>query len=294
MVVLANVAFISAARATDQPVVNLKEGQTYLHDYPALGPGNTQDAAGDIDPATCSSTPGNPCDLIPIHIGEPSGSGDFVVTIKVTWDQQPVANGVTTTNQIDVYLWDDPPKKAVRTKSSGVAGAAQVGVDAPKNRKFSLVVWNNQGANNGYHVNMHYFPAQGARPDESLDPTFKAPADTSGSATPTPRSSPRATPSVTGGGSTPVFPSLAPTGGIALGADPFASDPTFANLGAAGFDRSQLTGQARNFAPPAAKVSPPRPVRGLTVALWMTLVPLVLVGLGVAWFARRRPVALRI
>ena len=74
---------------------------------PAEPPARTPPFA---DPASCADAPGHVCDLIPIHLGEPSDLEEYIVRIKVTFKTQPLANGVLGSNDIDIYLWNDPPR----------------------------------------------------------------------------------------------------------------------------------------------------------------------------------------
>ncbi|MDQ1372806.1 MAG: hypothetical protein QOJ09_144 [Actinomycetota bacterium] len=286
------------AGADVQPVVSISEGQTYKHTYDPLG---APDPSGSfVTPADCESAPGHVCDVIPIHIAEPSDPHDYVVRIRVTFKADKLANGVESSDDIDLYLYDDPPKDRDDPPdgstdeimhSAGTSTTESVGIDSEPGRKFSLVVYHSLGQNTGYTFEARYFGGGGVRPDESLEPGFtpKLPSE-GGGATTTPSSSPKPRP-----GFTPLAASPSGPLGGDLALDTGAGFSDFGLPGVGGpssLDQANANAARDIFGRQDRTVGRIKPVSDATVALWMTISPLALIAVGGLWLMRRRPAAL--
>jgi hypothetical protein len=287
------------ARADAYDPIVINEGQTYRKSYPALG---AADPSGSFTaPADCPGAPGHICDLIPIHIGEPADPNDYVIRIRVTFEADKLANGVESSDDLDVYLWDDPPADHDKDKeggdedpdeimhSAGTSSTESVGIDSLPSRKYSLLIYHSLGRNTGYNVEVRYFPGGGVRPDESLEPEFIADLPSghgpSGSVATPSRTSPFAS-----------VPNPAGAVGVDLAVDTGGNaflDPNLPGVGGpSSLDNANRLGSIFGRRPTAT--GPPKPVRDLTVALWMTITPALVLAAGAFLFMRRRPAALLI
>jgi hypothetical protein len=167
-------------------------------------------------------------------------------------------------------------------RSAGTLPPDRVRFDATSHLRYLLVVNNSTGANLGYTVEISSRYDKFVEPQGVGDTAFAAP--TTDSPLPPP-------PPLTPGGST-FSDDLSPAGGLGaqLSPDPVPVDPD-ADL--AGLQSGGLPG-ANFLRRPGESTGPPKPVSGVTVALWLALLPVLVIAGAAYWFVRRRPSTLRI
>jgi hypothetical protein len=177
--------------------------------------------------------------------------------------------------------------------NNGAITPEVVRADVQSHDHYFLTINHASGVNQGYTVKVisKYVPY--TPPHEAPEVTFDSSAPFTGQTTSGSASS--GTGRIGGGGggaslspvaSVPGATSLSPFAGIP-GADQDLTQLTGSDLG------SLINGRIaprRDTGPPA----PPKPVSGATVAIWLFLVPAVVLGGAAVWFARHRPAALRV
>jgi hypothetical protein len=297
----------AAADDGDGATMNVGLNQTVTQEYPAiLGQDPATGQVQDHDPDTCRSVAEATCTVIPLSFEVPPHLQKYDVytaDVKVIWDPgQNVQTGTfvgADANDLDIYIWYDPydaddPRytngSTALSHSASTNMPEEVKLDASTAQKFLLVVNNSNGVNNGFKVVVvtNYTPFEGV--SESLDTGFAKPVDLSGDS-----SLPAAASPTSGVRELPASPAAAaPVAPASVTPEVSGLDPTLSGLSGAGADSVLNTGAAGNFFKPAAAVKPPKPVSGLAIVLSCGVVPILLVGLGAAWFRRRRPVALTI
>jgi LPXTG-motif cell wall-anchored protein len=250
------------------------------------------------------------CDVIPITIkAPPSGEQEGFVRISISWEAEREPTGATSlaTNDLDIYLWNDPPGDQTATSTpddpdtdedesednnpaASGNNPERLNLFVTEETEYLMVVSNFAGRNAGYTVEYRYFGADHAPP--SVVGGLGAPAAPSG----TTSSGDLVGSLVRPDGANPPAP-FTPTP-AALPALPEAaveSDGDFAAFDgldldeelAAPKDVAAFTRHVRD----AARLGDPS---AMALLAWLGLVPAALFG-GLGFFLwRRRPVALRV
>jgi hypothetical protein len=317
--------FAPGAQAVLKPTLVLKAGQTIsLHGGPFAGVTrpyetyngtfNASDGNQYLEPSHCDgSDPSDPaasdCDRFPIKLSVPKsdlGVKDYLITVRLNWNiigkvkSVPLAGDVNV-HQLDAYLWENPIphlfKDGKDTGTNAPPSLSSINENAPvkmalvdpKVLTYDLVVANRAGPDaEGYDLTVQLQDLTGPLPiDLSIDtgglPPASSTASSAGKPVPTVRSSAEPTPATPSPASVaiPTLPGLAGVGPDSqldrAGGIPLDLNPT----------QAALAGQGRNLGPPG-------PASGLGLVLSLVVVPAVILGLGAAWFARRRSGLLRI
>ena len=233
------------------------------------------------------------CDTIPLKIAVPQleAVDEFFVTVEVSWDNP------TGQTDMDMYLWDnmqiakrqDPEAETYSELASGTSSDQNpetAKLFRPELGDYNLTVINALGVNTGYKVKVYMTVARGDEIFELLEQPAAPTLDNSGGADPPPVDYSADTPPASAGGvsSAPLAPPPNALDELAILPD---SDLD------SGFDstfESALTAPDPGGETAALVNERPDPVSGLTVFLWLAIVPLAL-GAGALWFLRRRRVA---
>jgi hypothetical protein len=304
------------AHADQLDPITVGPGQTIQKDEgPILGQDTvTPNVLGDPSPDNCQTLPS--CNVVPINFTLPKGFNKldtYVATISVTWQSVAAGNRNVggASNDVDIYLWAEaffenecktpanapagytPPRYCThdlaKSAASGQIQPEVVKLDATDRQKFLLLVNNSTGPNTGYHLKIESRYAAYNRPVESLDTGFSP--STGGSALAPPpdlsAAGPAASPSVNSSSTEVTPPDLTAFGGSS-GLDADLGGIQAANLA------DVLKGGGSLFKPATVRAKPASSPSSLSLILWLVLVPIVVAGLGGAWFVRRRPAALRI
>lgn len=296
--------------ALEQEGLKVAENETDAREYqpiPLFNPA-PDTAAVDTSPESCRTAAW--CDVIPLDVVRAPGVGpddEYFVQVKLEWETDEIPeNEVTgearTTNDLDLYVWDDDPEApAPRYMSASVGEPEELSMFRPVGR-YWVVVANYLGFNTGYRLSAHYEPNPLPPPFELLEPVFDLP--------PLPAEEPLPElPVEEADEPEPVVTAPEPAPPVAAPAPPAppAPEPTFepvpveADPDFADFDDSDF--EDALAAPPqsdvlrerrARTVAPPEPASAPSVVFWMALVPLALAAGGGIWLARRGSGVLRI
>jgi hypothetical protein len=306
---------ILPAHADEVAAITVGPGQTIEKDEaPILGQDTvTPNVLGDPSPDNCQTLPS--CNVVPVTFSLPKGYNKldtYVATVSLTWQSVAAGNRNVgaASNDLDLYLWAEaffepecktPPNAPAdykppaycthdlaKSANSGQIQPEVVKLDATDRQKFLLLVNNSTGANTGYHIKIESRYSAYSRPLESLDSGF-APSGAGSAVAPPPDLS-AAGPAVSPVASetTPAVtaPDLSALGG------PSGLDPDVANI--QGSNLADVLQGGKLFKAATVRTTSGRPPSSLALVIWLVLVPLLVAGLGAAWFVRRRPAALRI
>jgi len=271
----------------------------------ANGTLNASDGNQFMEPTHCDgSDPTDPaasdCDRIPLKLNVPKtdlGKKDFLIAIRIDWQvigtvRDVPATGDVNIHQLDAYLWQNPiPHVITDGKDTGTNAPPSLSsinenspikmalVDPPV-LNWDLVITNRAGPDSdGYDLSITLQDLTGPLPvDLSVDTLTNPPL--SSSPVPAPKaasvaSAPAAATPTPEAVNVPTLPGLA---GV-------APDSQLDAAGGAPLDLNPVQGA---LARQANTLGPPGPASGLGLVLWLVVLPVVLLGLGGAWFARRR------
>lgn len=310
----ATLAVADPAGASRREGIEITGGQVVTKSYPPIRLNSGGGGAGSRKvnkPADCNTVVY--CDTVPLLVDVPPGTPDdseFVVRISLKWEQTPGPVG-TSSNDMDLYLWDDPQGTTDVAHSASSGNPEIANLVSPRKVKYQIVVDNFAGVNQGYELKVEYISGDFTPPDESLDPTFKpedkeqegfaaatGPNDDSGSDDPPPP------PKSSGSGSGAAFDAgaTAPDGSGSGGGLPSfplpgtGSDAFLLGLPDAGDDPLADTGGGSQlFRPTLGRATGPAgPVPAPVLVFWLVAAPLALLIGGAIIVRRRRPVALTI
>lgn len=316
----ASVALVTAAltgpvtpvAALEQPGVRVEEDQTVEKEYgpiPASAPAPTNKQVNPYKPDTCRTVAY--CDVIPLEIVTPPGlaeADEFFVNVELSWTTMSTpgtpATNPTTVNDLDLYVWDDPQGEEEVELSATATVPEELSLYRPTKGKYQIVVVNYLGPNTGYKLKVAYKPERIVPPFESLEPDFQPPVEPVVEAGPvTPpldlsEPEPLPLPDLSAAPvALPPSPVVAPEPVVAppLEPVPVEPDPDFADFADSEFEEALA-------APPqtdvlrerrARAVGPPEPASGVSLVLWLAIVPLALVAGGGFWLATRGSAVLR-
>ena len=247
------------------------------------------------------------CDTIPLEVVVPATlkrSDEFYVTVSLEWTTSAVPPTPYTKpqeiNDLDLYVWDDPPADEPLQHSATDAEPEQLRLFRPAKGRYSIVVFNYRGPNSGYRLKVTYKPEKIIPPYESLAPDF------------TPVAAPAApfeppvdqadTPAL------PIDTSPAPTTATTLAPPPQEAkapaaltpvpvepDPDFSNFNDSAFDQ-QLAASANDILKQkeAKAVGPPRHASRATLVFWLAVVPLLLLAAGGIWLSKKGSAVLKL
>ena len=245
-------------------------------------------------------------DAIPLDVVVPAGLGDdeeYFVAIVVEWDTtqtpgDPVAypDG-RTANDIDVYVYTDPPtteeaERRGHTPASAttpyVAAGARVLVPEQAflfhpDGRYWIVVENFLGVNTGYEVTVTWYSESFRPPVEKLAPEPSPPS----TAAPTPRRVGEPPRSRTPATFRRLEPSELTTPSSLPPTDTIDDDFDAAEFDTSGFDDELAAPLPVGLAPIATRPDPPS---DLALFFWLLAVPLGIVAVGGALIARRRAI----
>ncbi|HVW33195.1 MAG TPA: hypothetical protein VHL53_11700 [Acidimicrobiia bacterium] len=259
------------------------------------------------------------CDVVPLEIVLPPTlrpSDEFFVSVALDWKTQTLpavsvpGKDVTRPadfNDLDLYVWADPaagqPADDHPAGQSATASRPEkVRLFRPTKVKYSIVVFNYQGANTGYTLRVDYRPEAIVPPFESLAPTYNPPAPPADTPlTPVEEPEPAGTPPV----ETPAPPAGPPTAAPASppgvqAASPLTPvavepDPDFSNFADDAFDRQLAAPSTDVLQEKQAKaVGPPPPASTSTLVFWLAIVPLLLVAGAGFWLSRKGSAVLKL
>ena len=289
------IALPTTQPATASRVEPVRVSESAPYEQPR-GPIAGQDPAGRIiGPGDCAVVPS--CHVMALEVAQPAigPDEDFLVRLTISWDSRPV--GESSTNNLDVYVWNDPPGAAPIAQST-VNEPETITLFRPEKPRYEIVVLNRFGPNTGYAVRAELSREALVRPFESVAPgqASRTPARPSSNAAPAaapgPPSGRGATPTVEATASDvpapTVTPELAPAPAAMTEPDPQLAALADEPAGLDSLSRPAVTGSAGRGAGRA-----PAPVSGPAALFWMVLLPLALVGGGGVWLKRQAPAALR-
>ena len=264
--------------------------------YPPIA-GNYQAVAANFTPSGCGDETNTApfqtfCDRIPLKIAVPEldAADEFFVTIELSWDNP------SGQNDLDMWVWDDTqiakredPESGTYTELAAATSADQnpeiAKLFRPELGDYNVTVMNALGPNTGYKLKVYMTVARGDEIFELLEQPAAPTVDNSGGDAPPVDYSADAPAAGAGGvSSAPFAPPQNALDELAILPD---SDLD------SGFDsnfESALTAPDPGGDTAALINERPDPVSGLTVFLWLAVVPLTL-GAGALWFLRRRRVA---
>lgn len=281
-----------------EPVLVISEGQTIEEEYTAAPVG----AAGEeTNPSLCAKRPD--CDVVPLKVIVPDRlksadtTEDFFVRISMTWPMDVEGPIGTSENDMDMYIWDNPPGDEEVASGASSANPERASLVNPRKGDYSIVVVNFTGANRGYTLKAEWITGEITTPYEALEPgrqqssgggeaeeEFEPPEDFSGLPVDESAFAP-----------VPAEPSPEPE---AAPLTPIAGDDAFGfSLPAAPALRPSLSGDSEAGASlfdsqPASALGPADPVPVPVVLFWLLVVPAALVGAGFLFLRQRRPAAL--
>jgi hypothetical protein len=265
-------------------------------DYPPI-PASFEESTTAVTPTPtgCGNPDGTPdsenpppfgamCDTIPLRINPPTDIGpadDYVVTIVVSWDDnagEPVGAGGTVAD-LDLHFFDNgqiakraDPEDTSTTEITSSAGATipeSIKICCPDLIDYNIVVVNaGAGPNTGYHVHVEMKILKAEKIFELL------------------AESPTATTRPDDPGTLPEDLSNVP---LPVGIDDLASvpglDTDFGDLASAPLEKA-LEGLPSGTE--TVGISKPSPVSGMTVALWLALMPALGIASAAVFAWRRR------
>lgn len=254
------------------------------------------------------------CTRVPIEIIPPANRGateDYVVVLSVAWEADDVETpdnigGKQESNDLDVYLYhrapvlDDegnPEKNEDGTTKedyveTGRSASGQrpevIKLFRPEEIEYHLVVVNFVGVNRGFTVTLEFqdaaFTIPGITDDAGSSPSAAGPSFTP------PASAPSNSLALGGGG---AAPQVAPAAPELPSLAPSVSDDDFGFADEIDASLLEADEPTRNSLFAEEEIRAPEPVTGASLALWLGLLPLALLGGILALVIRRRPSALR-
>ncbi|MEA3075607.1 MAG: hypothetical protein QOF60_515 [Actinomycetota bacterium] len=304
-VVLA-VGVIVPASAKPQGDITVREGQTIVRDFPAMGAGaGTENQSA--HPDLCQQSP--TCDVVKLHIVLPADfdeSNEFAVQVRLDWNTRQLPNDQGQANDLDLFLWDepagDPTAPAPIARSVGTRVPEIVGLSKPQKGTYNITIRNASGVNEGYKLTVRWIDGRLSTPLESQEPDRATSGDGSVD------EQAAAPPADSGGTAFKFRPSQAPaflppsspgSGSTITGfGQSTGVDPQLDRIGAGSGDLSSLLGGDERKAAIAsiirqdAKHGPARPPSGVVMVVWLGAVPLVLLAAIGLLLYRFRPVAM--
>jgi hypothetical protein len=148
-----------AGLASAQPGITIASGQTVERDYPGLN-GSVPSAQADSSQTT-GITPDDCrvqtwCDVVPLTLQRPSHldvNDEFFVRIILSYEQTK-PDGSTPTNELDLYVWDDPQGAKPVTQSVSSTQPISATLFQPPKDKYQVVVVSSYGPSTGYHLKL--------------------------------------------------------------------------------------------------------------------------------------------
>jgi hypothetical protein len=268
----------------------------------------TSDTLGLLtDPEGCTASPG--CTMVPIDILAPKHRGlleEWVVNVRVEWPAENVETefaGDQNSSDIDTSIYSLRPDTSEDAEPGATeyvevarswSGANPEIMDLyrPTELDYYLVAQNFAGVVPEFTVrvkfkDLTYVPPDFSRFDRDVPtPPFVAPPVT------TPTTQPPAEPS-SDGGSRAALGGDRRTTPTTVGFERLDAGDELAVSGRDDFD-DLLSGPVRHSLFAREEAAPPEPVSGGTVAVWLTLFPLAVLGLAAAVLWRIRPAALSV
>lgn len=275
----------TAAEALEKPAVTVNENDSFERKYDIIAGNNPLGSAH--TPEVCKTSVY--CDVIPLTITKPANPDfGYFVRIQMLWKTRAETDvprlGEMTNNDMDMYVYltpyDTNKEDQQNQAASGATGAQPEVAYVDPAGDYNIVVVNFLGVNEeGYTLIFTYVTETVFTPFELLDDGRPAPVaeNVSGPVVP------------------PLLPSLAPTPflpvapGLAAVAnfdDPFGLGR---RLGS-NLEAGDIFRRADN----AAVLAAAKPVSAAAAMFWLVGFPLLLVGLGGAFFMRRRTTALQL
>jgi hypothetical protein len=249
-------------------------------------------------PTDCATLP--VCDTIPLKIQSPpelTPFDQFFVTIELSWDPDPTRGGAR--DDLDLFLFTQYADRdpAARSVTAGVP--ERIRYSEPTAPDYWLTVNNTSGPNTGYEVKITSTYIKGERPPELDDRGSPSSSPAGAALEPSPPGSAAAGPA-------PYPPAVRPAttttiqAGSSAPPDPGSATEPVPAAAAPDGDLASLQGATADgrrtnlFRTAQGARGPGGPVRGVTLVLWLAVVPLLLGGAAMVVFLRRRPKALRL
>jgi hypothetical protein len=300
--------------------IRVTENQTVEKEYGPIAMANPTPAVPAAVPAPKSNTPdacrqATYCDVIPLEIVLPPDfkpRDEFFVTVFLEWktDQLPgIKIGEAEyrkpedINDLDLYVWNDPPAEEPVQQGATASRPEQARMFRPDKGKYSIVVFNYTGPNQGYKLKVEYKKENLVPPFESLAPEFTPVASPPEPFVPPVEFTEPETPTLpidTSGFDTPpgTAPLPPPADATPSPLTPVAidPDPDFTDFADDAFDE-QLA------APPGTDVlqekqvkavGPPKPASTTSLVFWLAIVPLLLLAGGGVWLSRKGSAVLKV
>ena len=301
--------------------IRVTENQTVEKSYPAMGsmeplPVGLPSPAPKLNsPERCRQV--TYCDVIPLEIVLPPTlrpSDEFFVSVALDWKTETLPGvsvpGKDVTrpadfNDLDLYVWADPAAgRPAEDQPAGQSATAsrpeKVRLFRPTKGKYSIVVFNYQGANTGYTLRVEYRPEAIVPPFESLAPGYNPPVEAPAPSLPVEAAGPVATAPV----AAPAPPAEPPTAAPApppevkpapltpVAVDP---DPDFSNFADDAFDQQLAAPSTDVLQEKQAKaVGPPKPASTSGLVFWLAVVPLLLVAAAGFWLSKKGSAVLKL
>lgn len=271
------------------------------------------------DPVRCASLPF--CTAVPLDVILPEGFdpdiNEFFLTVKLSWDDAPIADGAAQGNDLDMYIYaigkdeagDPTYELAGEAASSSQPEVAKL--FQPMNVRYVIVAYNFNGVNQGFKIDIDFVDATIVDPDAASVgpvPGSTDPASTGGTTSPSPFAadgsssdagrpafSPSFVPSSPGSPSflPAVDPTLTPVGDLPLP----GTDEVFGDFGQLQDFQKDLAKEAPKsgidlLAASRRQLGPPKEVGAPVLVFWLVGVPLALAAVAFTVLVRRRPTAL--
>jgi hypothetical protein len=280
-----------------EPVLTVGERETVEAEYSAIpvGAGTPSN-----HPDDCVDLPD--CDVIRLKIVVPERlesadtAEDFFVRITLSWTQDVEGPIGTGSNDMDMYVWEDPAGDDDLASGASSANPERASLVNPRKGDYSIVVANFAGTNRGYKLHAEWITGEIVTPYEALEPgrsqpksgageeeSFVPPEDFSGEPVDDSAFAP-----------VPVGPVDEP---VAAPASPISGDDAF------GFSlpRAPALRPSLSTDPDAGSLFDTRPIADAAdadpvpvaiVLFWLVAVPATLVAAAFLWLRQHRPVAL--